>query len=196
MTSELLQQVRVIDPVSGIDRITDVLIKDGVIGFVADNISDLPNDTHIKNCQGLILGPGLVDLYSHSGEPGFEERESLFSLMQAASAGGFTRINILPDTSPAIDNPSVVAQLLQKSKMLEGQGDISSPISLPLVNLWGAITEKVVGKQMTELADLTAAGVVGFTDGHPWENFALVRRVLEYVQPLGKQIAFTVAIRS
>ncbi|MUG93990.1 dihydroorotase [Scytonema sp. UIC 10036] len=205
MTSELLQQVRVIDPVSGIDCITDVLIKDGLIGFVADNISDLPNDTHIKNCQGLVLGPGLVDLYSHSGEPGFEERESLLSLMQAASAGGFTRINVLPDTSPAVDDPSVVAQLLQKSRMLEGQGgqerqggqggqggqgEIPTSVSLPLVNVWGAMTEKVAGKQMTELADLAAAGVVGFTDGQPWENFALVRRVLEYLQPLGKPVAF------
>ncbi len=189
MTSELLQQVRVIDPVSGIDRITDVLINDGLIGFVAENISDLPNDTHIKNCQGLVLGPGLVDLYSHSGEPGFEERESLLSLMQAASAGGFTRINILPDTSPSVDDPSVVAQLLQKSKK---HRDIS-PVPhfpLPLVHVWGAITEKVIGKQMTELADLAAAGVVGFTDGQPWENFALVRRVLEYLQPLGKPVAF------
>ncbi|KYC43533.1 dihydroorotase [Scytonema hofmannii PCC 7110] len=189
MTSELLQQVRVIDPVSGIDRITDVLINDGLIRFVAENISDLPNDTHINNCQGLVLGPGLVDLYSHSGEPGFEERESLLSLMQAASAGGFTRINILPDTSPSVDDPSVVAQLLQKSKK---HRDIS-PVPhfpLPLVHVWGAITEKVTGKQMTELADLAAAGVVGFTDGQPWENFALVRRVLEYLQPLGKPVAF------
>ncbi|GAA6624117.1 dihydroorotase [Scytonema sp. NUACC26] len=189
MTSELLQQVRVIDPVSGIDRVTDVLINDGLIGSVADNISDLPKDTHIRNCHGLVLGPGLVDLYSHSGEPGFEERENLLSLMQAASAGGFTRINLLPDTSPAIDDPSVVAQLLQKSKKHRESSPVPHSL-LPLVNVWGAITEKVAGKQMTELADLAATGVVGFTDGQPWENFALVRRVLEYLQPLGKPVAF------
>ncbi|GAB1544531.1 dihydroorotase [Scytonema sp. NUACC21] len=189
MTSELLQQVRVIDPISGTDRITDVLIDGGAIAIVADNISDLPSDTHIKDCHGLVLGPGLVDLYSHSGEPGFEERESLLSLMQAAAAGGFTRINLLPDTSPAIDNPSVVAKLLQKSRMAT-DGRINS-FALPLLNVWGAITKESAGKQMTELADLAAAGVVGFTDGQPWQNFALVRRVLEYLQPLHQPVAFS-----
>ncbi|MGI8500649.1 MAG: hypothetical protein ACR2LR_05855, partial [Hassallia sp.] len=49
-----------------------------------------------------------------------EERETISSLLQAAAAGGFTRICILPDTSPPIDNPSVVAQLLHRGS--GGQG--------------------------------------------------------------------------
>ncbi len=144
---------------------------------------------HIRDCQGLVIGPGLVDLYSHSGEPGFEERETLLSFLQAAAAGGFTRVSILPDTSPVIDNPALVAQL---QKRREGQGGNFSPLSppLPLLHIWGAITLDVAGKQMTELADLAAAGVVGFTDSKPLENLALVRGVLEYLQPLGKPVAF------
>ncbi|MEH1933008.1 MAG: dihydroorotase [Nostoc sp.] len=199
--TELLQQVRVIDPVSEIDGLFDVLIADGYIQAVASHISDIGSDTQIRDCQGLVLGTGLVDLYSHSGEPGFEERETLLSLLQAAAAGGFTRINILPDTSPAIDNPALVAQLQNRR---EGQGrqggqgvnfsalSPPSPLSspLPLLHLWGAITLDVAGKQMTELADLASAGVVGFTDGKPLENLALVRGVLEYLQPLGKPVAF------
>jgi len=192
MTSELLQQVRVINPVFGTDQIADVLITDSNIRFVASSISDLPNDTQIRDCRRLVLGPGLVDLYTHSGEPGFEDRETLLSLLQAAAAGGFTRVSILPDTSPPIDNPAVVAQLLEK----RGQGDKENypPLSpsppLPLLNIWGALTLGVAGKQMAELADLAAAGVVGFADGQPWENLGLVRRLLEYLQPLGKPVAF------
>ncbi|MBE9003552.1 dihydroorotase [Fortiea sp. LEGE XX443] len=182
--TELLQQVRIIDPVSGIDQIADVLIADGKIQAVAPQISDIGGDAKVRDCRGLILGNGLVDLYSHSGEPGFEERETLSSLLQAAAAGGFTRIGILPDTSPSIDHPALVAQL---QKMQE-QGTTSFPA--PLLNIWGAITLDVAGKQITELADLAAAGVVGFTDSHPLDNFGLVRRVLEYVQPLGKPMAF------
>ncbi|MBG1270317.1 dihydroorotase, partial [Nostoc sp. WHI] len=60
----------------------------------------------------------------------------------------------------------------------------------PLLYIWGAITLDVAGKQMTELADLASAGVVGFSDGKPMDNLALVRRVLEYLQPLGKPVAF------
>ncbi|WP_442944518.1 dihydroorotase [Nostoc sp.] len=194
---ELLQKVRVIDPVSEIDELFDVLITDGYIKAVASHISDISSDTQIRDCQGLVLGPGLVDLYSHSGEPGFEERETISSFLQAAAAGGFTRVSILPDTSPAIDNPALVAQLQQKkAEEQRGQGAEKnlSPLlpcsPAPLLHIWGAITLDVAGKQMTELADLAAAGVVGFTDGKPLENLALVRGVLEYLQPLGKPVAF------
>jgi dihydroorotase len=183
MATELIQQVRVIDPVSGTDQIADVLISDGYIQAVTPYITDISSDTHIRDGRGLVLGPGLVDLYSHSGEPGFEERETLVSLLQAAAAGGFTRINILPDTSPAIDHPALVAQLQNKR---EGGGEKT----LPQLQTWGAITLDIAGKQLTELADLANAGVVGFSDGRPWENLGLVRRVLEYLQPLAKPVAF------
>ncbi|MBG1259531.1 dihydroorotase [Nostoc commune] len=192
--TELLQKVRVIDPVSEIDELFDVLIADGYIQEVASHIADISPDTQIRDCQGLVIGPGLVDLYSHSGEPGFEERETLLSLLQSATAGGFTRVSILPDTSPAIDNPALVAQLQHKrhGEMKQREKiNLAPPASpLPLLHIWGAITLDVAGKQMTELADLASAGVVGFSDGKPLENLALVRRVLEYVQPLGKPVAF------
>ena len=179
---ELLQQVRIIDSELETDKIADVLIADGKIKAVAPEISDISSDTQIKDCRGLILGTGLVDLYSHSSEPGFEERETLSSLLQAAAAGGFTRVSILPDTSPAIDHPAIVAQLRQKA------GEI---VNIPHFHIWGAMTLDLAGKQLTELADLAAAGVVGFTDGKPWENLGFVRRVLEYLQPFGKPVAFS-----
>ena len=77
------------------------------------------------------MGPGLTDIYSHSGEPGFEDRETLESLMQAAAAGGFTRVAILPDTSPPVDNLAGLALLQQHIRNL--------PIGLaPLVFLGSA----------------------------------------------------------
>ena len=178
MTKELLKQVRVIDPVQKTDTVTDVLIIDGYIQTVAPQITDFSADTSIRDCQGLILGAGLVDLYSHSGEPGFEERETLNSLLQAAAAGGFTRVGVLPNTSPPIDKPALVAQLQQQRD------------AYPHLHIWGAITLDLAGKQLTEVADLAAAGVVGFTDAKPWDNLGIVRRVLEYLQPFGKPVAF------
>ncbi|MFN7414126.1 MAG: dihydroorotase [Dolichospermum sp.] len=181
MTKELLKQVRVIDPVQKTDTVTDVLIIDGYIQEIVPQITDFSADTSIRDCQGLILGAGLVDLYSHSGEPGFEERETLSSLLQAAAAGGFTRVGVLPDTSPPIDKPALVTQLQQ-------QRDREKPC--PHLHIWGAITLDLAGKQLTEVADLAAAGVVGFTDAKPWDNLGIVRRVLEYLQPFGKPVAF------
>lgn len=189
MNSELLQQVRVVDPVSGTDQLADVLIADGFIQAVEPKISDWSADTTVHNCQGLILGPGLVDLYSHSGEPGFEERETWSSLLEAAAAGGFTRLAILPDTVPPLDNPSGLARLHQQHFNQTGNSLLLKAGSFPQIYCWGALTLRVEGQQMTELADLATAGVVGFTDGRPLSNLALVRRVLEYLKPLKKPVA-------
>ncbi|MBD2080588.1 dihydroorotase [Leptolyngbya sp. FACHB-17] len=167
----LLQQVRLLDPVANVDRVTDVLLEDGVVRSFSP--SEVPQEAERRSCLGWILAPGLIDLYSHSGEPGFEERETLESLQAAAIAGGFTRLNILPDTNPAIDQSAIVAQIRTKSSR---------------ISCWGALTLGVQGQQMTELTEL-AEGVIGFSDGKPISNLALVRRLLEYLQPMQKPIA-------
>ncbi|QYO64672.1 hypothetical protein [Leptolyngbya sp. 7M] len=178
MTRELLRQVRLLDPLTHTDRVADVLIEASGIVAIESAIHQLSTDTKIQDCTGLILGHGLVDLYSHSGEPGFEDRETLDSLLQAATAGGFTRLNLLPDTQPAIDNPAAVewvgAQLSNK---------------VTQVRCWGALTLGAKGDQMVELGELAATDIVGFTDGQPLQNWALIRRILEYGQALGKPIA-------
>jgi dihydroorotase len=169
----LLQQVRLLDPAAKVDRVTDVLLEDGLVRSLSP--TDVPAEAEIRSCRGCILAPGLIDLYSHSGEPGYEERETLKSLMAAAIAGGFTRVNLLPDTNPAIDNPTTVAWLKTHA---------SAQISC-----WGALTIDTKGQQMTELVELAEAGIVGFADGHPITNLTLIRRLLEYAQPLKKPIA-------
>lgn len=179
--SELLKQVRVLDPSSQTDRIADVLIIDGIVTAVEDAIADYPSNATVYESSGLILAPGLVDLYSHSSEPGFEERETLNSLMQAAAAGGFTRVAILPDTAPALDNLASIAWLHDQSKALS-----SSP-SVPLLQPWAALTIEVKGQKITELAELATANIAGFADGKPLQSI-MVRRLLEYLHPFGKPI--------
>ncbi|TAG56769.1 MAG: dihydroorotase, partial [Oscillatoriales cyanobacterium] len=69
MNRELLQNIRVIDPISKIDRTADILITENQIQAIEENITEIPADTEVRDCRGLILGPGLADIYSHSGEP-------------------------------------------------------------------------------------------------------------------------------
>ncbi|MBD2019612.1 dihydroorotase, partial [Leptolyngbya sp. FACHB-36] len=133
----------------------------------------------VQDCRGWVLGPGLVDLYSHSGEPGFEERETLASLLQSARAGGFTRLAILPDTVPALDNPASIAWLHDLQRDRYG----------PHLYIWAALTIATHGQQMTELAELAALDIIGFADGKPLTNLALVRRLLEYLRSLNKPVA-------
>ncbi|MGK7875187.1 MAG: dihydroorotase [Xenococcaceae cyanobacterium] len=195
----LLQQVRVLDPVSGTDQIADVFIADSEIKAIETRLTNLPQEIRVINTQGLVLGPGLVDLYSYSGEPGHEERETLSTLAEAAAAGGFTRLAILPDTVPPVDNSTTLALLHQKAQEVRNNicedayatGITSTPS--PQFHFWGALTLGVEGKQMTELAELTSAGAIGFADGHPVENLGLLRRLLEYLKPLGKPVALVAA---
>jgi dihydroorotase len=181
MALELLSQVRLLDPAANTDRTVDVLIDDGVIRAIAPALTEIPDQTEVLSGQGLILGPGLIDLYSHSGEPGFEARETLLSLAAAAAAGGFTRVCLLPDTQPAIDNPAAVAWVQAQMALAPG--------AVPALSCWGALTQAAQGQHMTELTELAAAGIVGFADGAPITNLALLRRVLEYVQPLNQPVA-------
>lgn len=180
---ELLQQVRIIDPSQQVDKIADVLIINGKIEAIAEQITDYPKQGTIINQSGLILGTGLVDLYSHSGEPGNETRETLFDLTQAAAAGGFTQIGILPDTDPLIDSLEVLTAVKQKSNYLNS----SNQNSITQVNFWGASYDDVQRK-MTELGEL-APGIIGFVGQHNLASLNTLKQILEYVQPWQKIIA-------
>mgnify|MGYP000123369274 CR=1 FL=1 len=179
MTQELLRQVRVIDPLSQVDQVADVWLGDGQILDIALSRDEVPQDIQDRDCTGLVLAPGLVDLYSHADEPGFETRETLASLTAAAIAGGFTRLTLLPDTQPALDQAEGLARL-----------QTQVPVDLPLqVQAWGAITQNLAGEQLVEFSDLIKAGVVGFSDGRPLGNSMLLRRVCEYLGAESSPIA-------
>ncbi len=187
MTYELLQQVRLLDPLTQTDRVVDVLIaEDGMIQAMAPQLQNWPEQTKVRDCTGLVLGPGLVDLYSTVGEPGFESRETLHSIAEAAVAGGFTRVALLPSTHPVIDRPEQVDWMLAHC-----------PSHLPITfHLWGALTQNLEGTKLVELSELAAAGVCGFSDGQPLNTAMLVRRVLEYIHPLQTPIALWPCDRS
>jgi len=189
MTQELFKQARLIDPTQGRDEIGDLLTRDGVIvdsaarldvaEAPAQDAANDPTDILVHDCQGLILAPGLVDLYSRCGEPGHEARETLASLTAAATAGGFSRVALLPTTTPPIDN---AAQLAQQLRFQPG------PNQTRLYH-WAALTQGASGEAMTELQELGDAGAVGFCDGRPLNDPALVRRLLEYLHPMNQPIA-------
>ncbi|MEM9136824.1 MAG: dihydroorotase, partial [Cyanobacteria bacterium P01_F01_bin.42] len=178
MTLQLVRQARLIDPVQGLDQVGDVLVRDGQIEAVAEQLSP-PSDTvcEVIDAAGMILGPGLVDLYSTSGEPGNESRETLSELVEAAAAGGFTRVNLLPNTEPCMDHPGVVQQVRSQS----GQG--------VQINVWGALTQGAEGEQLSQLHDLSQQGILGLSDGQPLQDWLLIQRLLDYAKPMALTVA-------
>lgn len=197
MKWELLQQVTLLDLSGGqpAPQVVDVLLQQvprvggSGVGWCLDQIApqleEIPNDTLIYDAQGWFLGPGFVDLYSHSGEPGFEERETLFSLTQAAQAGGFSQVYLLPNTLPSIDHPAIVEQLQR-----------SNPERSVQLHCWAALSQQCQGQRMTEFGGLLAAGCAGFTDNAPVQDWTLLQRSLEYLKALQKPIALWPAHRS
>jgi dihydroorotase len=188
--NQLFQQVRVLDSFATTERLADILVIDGIIEEVSAT-TQLPADVTMTPGDHLILAPGLVDLYSHSGTPGHEERETIESLLLAAKAGGFVHVNILPDTLPALDRASSIISLDREYHQVAAQIP-----NCPQLGYWGALTEGVGGKTMTELAELSTTNISGWADGSPIANPALIRRLLEYLKPFNRPIGLYALDRS
>lgn len=178
----LLQQIRLLDPLTQTDQRADVLILEGKIQEISPHLTQIPDNLTKVAADHLILAPGLVDLYSHSGEPGYEERETLQTLTESAIAGGFSRLSILPTTTPSIDNATTLNGLKQRVQSLCQGSSLQ-------VQFWGSLTLNAKGQQMAELKELIASGVIGFTDNAPIPHFGLLRRLLEYLNPFRIPIA-------
>ncbi len=166
---------RVIDPMSARDEVADIYVA---AGKIVSN-GHAPADFHanrVIDATGLIVCPGLVDLSVRLREPGFEYRATLESEMLAAAAGGITSLACPPDTDPPLDEPGLVEMLKFRAKNLPG----------PRVYPIGALTQKLEGSMLTEMAELTEAGCRAFTqaDAPPTDSQVLLR-AMEYASTFG-----------
>jgi len=172
---------RLIDPASGTDAPRDVYIAAGKIpavgaapdGFKANRVID---------ATGCVVCPGLVDLAARLREPGYEYMATLESEMAAAIAGGVTSLACPPDTDPPLDEPGLVEMLKFRARNLN-QAHVY-PI--------GALTVQLKGTQLTEMAELTDAGCVAFSQAEaPLTDNQTLFRALQYASTFG----FTVWLR-
>ena len=167
----LLQQVTIADPNSPHNgNKKDILIADGIINRIGDNIQD--DASQKLNAGDLIVSPGWVDIFAHACDPGYEYRETLESCANAAAAGGFTQVFVLPDTDPVIDNKTQVEYIKQKSE--------NAKINIqPL----GTISKKREGKELSEMYDMRQSGAIAFSDGlQPVQHAGLFLKALQYVR--------------
>jgi len=174
MSSLLLTGGRVIDPAKRLDATADVLIRDGkIVAVGADAGRQAGQETERRDCAGLVVCPGLIDLHVHLREPGQSAKETIATGTKAAARGGFTSVVCMPNTSPSIDNAGTVALIRDKA---ERDGVVN-------VFVTGAITKGIAGEEMAPIGSLKQAGVVAITDdGHCVQNNELMRRALEYAK--------------
>lgn len=177
----LIQGGRVIDPSSQRDTLADVAIADGRVLAIGKAPTDFKAEQTI-DAKGCIVAPGFVDLSVRLREPGHEHEGMLQSELGAAVAGGVTSVVCPPDTEPVLDVPGLVEMLRYRSQRLQ-QSRV-----FPL----GALTRKLEGEVLTEMAGLTDAGCVGFSQADvPLANTQVLQRTLQYASTFG----FTVWLR-
>jgi len=169
MNELILRRVQVVDPGGphhGTEQ--DIYIRDGVIARIGQRLPK--GQAREIRIEGLHISPGWIDLRAHFRDPGHEWKCGIANGLDAAAAGGFTAVCVLPSTQPATDGRSGVGYLLRKA---EGHAVRLLPL--------GALTQGCEGKQLAEIADMRAAGAVGFTDDQrPIANSRLMSLALQY----------------
>jgi len=171
----LIKNGRVVDPASGRDEQADVAIAAGRIVAIGKVSADFHASRTI-DASGLVVAPGLVDLAARLREPGHEHEGMLESEMAAAVAGGVTSLVCPPDTDPVLDEPGLVQMLKFRARNL----------NLAHVYPLGALTRNLAGEVLTEMAELTEAGCVGFSQAEVGLKDTLVlHRALQYAATFG-----------
>ncbi|WP_116716212.1 dihydroorotase [Euzebya tangerina] len=159
---------RVVDPASGTSRLANVVIEGQTIRSVGEESAGLRIE-----CDGLVCGPGLVDLSTHLREPGREDAETIETGTRAAAAGGYTAVCALPTTDPVMDHAGIVEQVLRLAREA-GHCEV-----VPV----GAITRNLDGAELAEMGAMHAAGVRAFYDAdHPILSAQVLRRAMIYAK--------------
>lgn len=160
----------IVDPVGLREYAADVTIADGVIQAIGERPEQF-RDARMIDAAGLLVSPGLVDLAARLREPGYEYKATLESELAAAVAGGVTSLACPPDTDPPLDEPGLVEMLKYRAQTL----------ALSRVYPVGALTQGLTGERITEMAELTEAGCVAFSQAdHPVTDTRVLMRTMLY----------------
>jgi dihydroorotase len=167
----LLKHVRAVDPSAGLDQECDIVIRDGRIVEIGQDLA-IPKGETVE-CAEKVLLPGLVDAHTHLRQPGREDEETVASGTRAAAHGGFTAVCAMPNTEPVADQGAAVRALLE----------IAASEGAVRVHPLGAITAGQRGESLAEIGDMVASGAIAFSDdGHGVPEAGLMRLAMDYVK--------------
>ncbi len=175
----LIKNATLIDPAKDKVETGAILFDDKIIDIGA--ITSAPDGAEIIDAEGLHLAPGLIDMRVTIGEPGAEHKETFKSAGRAAASGGVTTMVMQPNTTPIIDDQSLVDYVLRRGPDRSGGVRV-----LPAA----ALTQHLDGELMTEIGLMAEAGAVLFTNGDkPITSSRVLRRALSYATSFGALIA-------
>jgi dihydroorotase len=169
----VIRNGRVMDPASGYDAVSDVVIEQGRIAAIGKNMEA---SGEVFDATGLVVAPGFIDMHVHLREPGFEHSETIETGGRAAAAGGFTSVCCMPNTNPVNDSAVVTTYILERARRF-------SPVNVYPI---GAITRGSAGEELASFGAMRQAGIVAVSDdGRPVMNARVMRRAMETGKALG-----------
>ena len=177
----------VIDPKTGLEKTMDIITKDDKIWKMGEGLDkteffrQLPkHEMQTIDAEGYIVAPGLVDVHVHFRDPGFTEKEDIFTGAKAAARGGFTSVVLMANTNPVVDQPETLQYVLEKGKKTAIH-----------VYTCCSVTEGMKGEKLTDMEQLHRQGAVGFTDdGKPILEESVVREAMAECARLQVPISF------
>ena len=172
----VLQGGTILDPLSGRSKKGNVVIERNKIKSVGST-GGAKGETKI-DCSGLVITHGFCDVHVHFREPGREDKETLQTGSRAALAGGFTRVCVMPNTSPPLDAPESIRFIVEKAE--------ECPVHIHPI---GAVTKGQKGQELTEIQGIISEGAVALSDdGLPISDAQVMRLALEYTSMFDKPV--------
>jgi dihydroorotase len=171
----LIKNGHVLNPATGLDETADVLIEGTTIAKIEPGIEAADVD-RVISAEGCYVMPGLIDLHVHFRDPGFVEKEDIYTGMQAAAHGGYTTVLAMPNTRPVADNPDVINYVHRKAN------------SQNLIHVLqvGAVTKGQQGKELSDIEGMVKAGCPAISeDGKSVMDAELYRKGMEEAKRLG-----------
>ena len=179
----LIKNARVMDPESGFDQVTDILLDGKKIAQIGKTDDETFNDVsgieQVIDASGMIAAPGLIDVHVHFRDPGFTYKEDLQTGSAAAAAGGFTTVVCMANTKPVVDSVDIYKEIEERCEQLP-------------IKVWqaAAVSKGFEGKELTDMDALYEAGVRGFTDdGIPLMDEKLVEEAMKKAKELDVPIS-------
>jgi len=172
----VLQGGTILDPLSGRSKKGNVVIERNKIKSVGSTGGE-KGEAKI-DCSGLVITHGFCDVHVHFREPGREDKETLQTGSRAALAGGFTRVCVMPNTSPPLDAPESIRFIVEKAE--------ECPVHIHPI---GAVTKGQRGQELTEVQGIITEGAVALSeDGFPVSDAQVMRLALEYTSMFDKPV--------
>lgn len=149
----LIKGGHVINPATKMDEVADVRIENDEIAEIGKNLKAKKTDRVIQ-AKGYYVMPGFIDMHVHFRDPGFEQKEDIYTGMAAATHGGYTTVLTMPNTKPVVDNADVVNYVHTKA---------ASGHCIHVMQV-GAVTKGQQGKELADIKGMVEAGIPAISE--------------------------------